>query len=464
MPEAHPPPGSPLPWRSDAAPQAASSSASRTWLDATATRTLGTPARHSSQLTVPAAASARSCVLQLLRHVRCAVEHPYLRAREGSARRRPPRPGPEHLAMGRHRAPPPADERHPGAWCTGGHRGCPAAARRSEAQPGPRPPADSARGRLRGSGRGRGRRPRPPCPWCRDHLRRGSVQPADRDPPWRSGSRPRPTSSRPRELRWGRSPGIAPARTGRPRKSEDRGRPAWRRPLGRSMPARGRATAQGGLHLPRRHRRPARRGGDAPAPGHGTAGVASRRANMTRSVRSPEPRPAPDCRGATYVIRYCRRCVMPETKPDILFDDEGVCSACRHFDARTDDRLGCPARRARRDPRALPLSATGSNYDCIIPVSGGKDSTYQVAADARAGLNPLCVTATTDKLSDIGRRNIENLKRARRRHDRGVHQPAWCAGASTASPCARSATSRGPSTSASSPIPVRARRADQGAR
>ncbi|MEZ9418229.1 N-acetyl sugar amidotransferase, partial [Vibrio sp. 10N.286.49.E1] len=56
-------------------------------------------------------------------------------------------------------------------------------------------------------------------------------------------------------------------------------------------------------------------------------------------------------------------------------------------------------------------SIDGSNYDCIIPVSGGKDSTYQVIRVLQAGLNPLCVTAETDSLSEIGRRNLENLKR-----------------------------------------------------
>ena len=43
-------------------------------------------------------------------------------------------------------------------------------------------------------------------------------------------------------------------------------------------------------------------------------------------------------------------------------------------------------------------------------MSGGKDSTTQVIRMLELGMNPLCVTATTDELSDIGRRNIENLK------------------------------------------------------
>ena len=53
---------------------------------------------------------------------------------------------------------------------------------------------------------------------------------------------------------------------------------------------------------------------------------------------------------------------------------------------------------------------SGQNYDCIIPVSGGKDSTYQVIRMLELDMTPLCVTATTDELSEVGRRNIENLQ------------------------------------------------------
>ena len=46
----------------------------------------------------------------------------------------------------------------------------------------------------------------------------------------------------------------------------------------------------------------------------------------------------------------------------------------------------------------------GGNYDCIVPVSGGKDSTYQTLRMLDLGMNPLCVTSTTCMLSEIGRR------------------------------------------------------------
>jgi N-acetyl sugar amidotransferase len=109
------------------------------------------------------------------------------------------------------------------------------------------------------------------------------------------------------------------------------------------------------------------------------------------------------------MLTYCRQCVMPSTKPDLLLDDHGVCNACRSYENR---------KTVDWDQRARELEVildkyrgNGTNWDCIVPVSGGKDSTYQVIRMLQFGLNPLCVTSTTCDLSDIGRRNIENLKR-----------------------------------------------------
>lgn len=109
------------------------------------------------------------------------------------------------------------------------------------------------------------------------------------------------------------------------------------------------------------------------------------------------------------MIQYCRSCVMPETKPDLAFDDEGVCSACRSYEQRRE--VDWAVRRAEFvEITERYRAASGSNYDCIVPVSGGKDSHYQVIKVLELGLKPLCVTATTDHLSEIGRRNLDNLK------------------------------------------------------
>lgn len=108
-------------------------------------------------------------------------------------------------------------------------------------------------------------------------------------------------------------------------------------------------------------------------------------------------------------MRYCKKCVMPNTKPDLHFDEDGVCAACRSFESRVE--IDWAERKKELDIILDKYrSKDGSNWDCIIPVSGGKDSTYQAIKMKQLGMNPLCVTATTCHLSDIGRRNIENLK------------------------------------------------------
>ncbi|OEE76422.1 flagellin modification protein, PseA [Vibrio genomosp. F6 str. FF-238] len=102
--------------------------------------------------------------------------------------------------------------------------------------------------------------------------------------------------------------------------------------------------------------------------------------------------------------------MYPETKPDLWFNEQGKCSACINFEERAE--IDWEERKKEFDSITNKYkSIDGSNYDCIIPVSGGKDSTYQVIRVLQAGLNPLCVTAETDSLSEIGRRNLENLKR-----------------------------------------------------
>ncbi len=107
------------------------------------------------------------------------------------------------------------------------------------------------------------------------------------------------------------------------------------------------------------------------------------------------------------MIRYCTSCVMPETKPDLHIDESGVCSACRSFESRAD--VNWDKRRAELLD-LVERYRSKDGWDCIVPVSGGKDSTYQVIRMLQLGLNPLCVTATTCDLSDIGRRNIQNIK------------------------------------------------------
>jgi N-acetyl sugar amidotransferase len=109
-------------------------------------------------------------------------------------------------------------------------------------------------------------------------------------------------------------------------------------------------------------------------------------------------------------FKRCTTCIMPETRPDCPFDAEGRCAACVTY---AKERTTTDWAKRREEFRAILeryKSKDGSNYDCIVPVSGGKDSTFQVRTILSMGYNPLCVTATTCNLTETGRKNIENLK------------------------------------------------------
>ena len=109
-------------------------------------------------------------------------------------------------------------------------------------------------------------------------------------------------------------------------------------------------------------------------------------------------------------MKFCKVCLYPDTKPGLEFDNEGMCSACKN------NELKSTVDWASRKSQLLEIiekykSKTGSRYDCIIPVSGGKDSTYQAyMMKEEFGLHPLLVNFLPRDLVPLGRKNIENLK------------------------------------------------------
>lgn len=103
---------------------------------------------------------------------------------------------------------------------------------------------------------------------------------------------------------------------------------------------------------------------------------------------------------------------MPNTKPDLFFDEMRVCDACRSAESR--NQVNWEERRKEFEELVEKFrNRNGSNYDCIIPVSGGKDSHYQVyVAKKLYGLNPLLVCFETNKLTSLGSKNLDNIKAA----------------------------------------------------
>ena len=110
------------------------------------------------------------------------------------------------------------------------------------------------------------------------------------------------------------------------------------------------------------------------------------------------------------MMRVCNSCIQPDTRPGIYFDDQGVCGACLWEEKKKE--INWKSREKElQDIAKWAKKTTKSNYDCVIGVSGGKDSTKQaLTARDLLGLRCLLVNSEPEGITEIGRYNIENLK------------------------------------------------------
>jgi N-acetyl sugar amidotransferase len=106
-------------------------------------------------------------------------------------------------------------------------------------------------------------------------------------------------------------------------------------------------------------------------------------------------------------MRYCKNCILPNTRPNLTLNAEGICNACEAH--RTKTSIDWSTRERTFKHVVERARARSSGYDCLIPVSGGKDSTWQVVTALEYGLNPLAVTWKTPGRTEIGARNLANL-------------------------------------------------------
>jgi N-acetyl sugar amidotransferase len=105
-------------------------------------------------------------------------------------------------------------------------------------------------------------------------------------------------------------------------------------------------------------------------------------------------------------VRYCQVCVTPYNRPNISFDAEGRCNCAR---AQDKDAIDWEERRRAFQDVVAHAKARSKGYDCLIPVSGGKDSTWQVVTCLEYGLKPLCVTWRPPGRTDLGWQNLHNM-------------------------------------------------------
>ncbi len=108
-------------------------------------------------------------------------------------------------------------------------------------------------------------------------------------------------------------------------------------------------------------------------------------------------------------MKYCKKCLMPDTRPGIRFDENEICYPCINYkkikttnweQRRKELEILCDKHRG----------CNGNYYDCIIAVSGGKDSHFQVYYMKEVmKMNPLLVSVGNLDWTETGRKNLDNI-------------------------------------------------------
>jgi N-acetyl sugar amidotransferase len=107
------------------------------------------------------------------------------------------------------------------------------------------------------------------------------------------------------------------------------------------------------------------------------------------------------------VLKYCTRCCLPETMEGITFDKFGICTPCRSSEEKMHINW---EKKESRLKQTLDNHKNGKYYDCILPISGGKDSMFQGHILVKKyKVNPLSVTHGQGWYSREGRYNLENM-------------------------------------------------------
>jgi len=107
-------------------------------------------------------------------------------------------------------------------------------------------------------------------------------------------------------------------------------------------------------------------------------------------------------------MKYCKKCLQPDTRPNTKFSDKGICPACIYSETLID--VDWENRRKEIDKIvAFGKSNSVSGYDCIIGVSGGKDSTRQAMyVKDTLKMNPLLVCLSSPP-KQVTKRGVDNI-------------------------------------------------------
>lgn len=104
------------------------------------------------------------------------------------------------------------------------------------------------------------------------------------------------------------------------------------------------------------------------------------------------------------LMRRCMKCILPETVPFIVFDQEGICNYCRHY------RKSEPGNRGSLESQLARYRDKSREADCVVAFSGGRDSSYCLhLLKMEFGMTPIAYTYDWGMVTDLARRNQSRL-------------------------------------------------------
>ncbi len=113
-------------------------------------------------------------------------------------------------------------------------------------------------------------------------------------------------------------------------------------------------------------------------------------------------------------MKYCKKCLQPNTRPYIKFDKEGICFPCNYLNSLNSNIWKDRKNKIKEIANWCKKNKSPSGYDCIISASGGKDSTrLALLCRDTLRLNPLLVSTVSppEMTTQIGYENINNLNK-----------------------------------------------------
>lgn len=126
--------------------------------------------------------------------------------------------------------------------------------------------------------------------------------------------------------------------------------------------------------------------------------------------------------GLPREVKFCKKCVISNQRPSstvefkntnfkketIAFDEYGVCDACRYNEIK--ERTDWEAREEMLFQFLEKYRSKDGSYDCIVPSSGGKDSSFTAhKLKYKYGMNPLTVTWAPNMFTEVGWKNVQGL-------------------------------------------------------